>query len=360
MVDTPKEPKQQTLDEQTLMWRCAWMFYRQDISIKDIADALGIGRGRASLLLKRAKETGMVTFGFNPPRAADLETRLIEKYGLSDVVVVHAAEGASDEELRGDVGGAAAAYLERYLERVTRPRSCIALACGRTLERMIEALTPQRFAGMKEGGNGAQEPGDEEAALKLFPLNVATTPQFVSYFPNQLVAMMQAKYNGADAYNLQVPRAAPDENVDTSEGKRAYLAKYGILEHFDDARDADVFVVGIGSVEDFNPGYVQELKSREVEVELLKKRTLGEINYQPFDDKRFLTDEDIPGILRGLFAVEIEDIRKASRDPNKRVIAVACGLKKLKVIRASLNRNLICYDVLMTDEGVARDLAEPD
>src|SRR6266852_7994323 len=70
------------------MVRCLELYYRQSRSQKDIAEALGVSAATVSRLLKRAFDEGLVRVELDLPRTPELETALVERFGLRDAVVV--------------------------------------------------------------------------------------------------------------------------------------------------------------------------------------------------------------------------------------------------------------------------------
>ena len=250
-----------------------------------------------------------------------------------------------------NVARAAAAYFE------TRARDgmAVGLACGTTLQEMVECLTPGKFA-----------------SLGIYPLSVAVGPAFASQFPNQLAGYMKMIYEKGpkppgservDAFSFQV---SPYADLNGGKGflsweeKLEYLDKHGQLDAFKQALDADIYLLGIGSMEEPNEGFIRVLEQRGIDVDAIKRKAWGEINYQPFGPDGFLTEEDVPGIVNKFIGVPWRHLQEMARQPAKHVIAVASGEKKTRAIRRSLEPDILCYDVLITDEVVAKGLLDEE
>src|SRR2546428_2823856 len=105
------------------MVQCLELYYKQGRSQKDIAVGLGVSAATVSRLLKRAMDEGLVRVELDLPRTEDLETALVQTYGLREAVVV-ASGGRGD--LRAELGAAAATYFEKVAENGMR----IGLSCG--------------------------------------------------------------------------------------------------------------------------------------------------------------------------------------------------------------------------------------
>src|SRR5207253_2648473 len=70
------------------MVQCLELYYKQGRSQKDIAVALGVSAATVSRLLKRAMDDGLVRVELDLPRTEELETGLVQTYGLREAVVV--------------------------------------------------------------------------------------------------------------------------------------------------------------------------------------------------------------------------------------------------------------------------------
>src|SRR5438067_1810177 len=163
------------------MVQCLELYYKQGRSQKDIAVALGVSAATVSRLLKRAMDDGLVRVELDLPRTEELETGLVQTYGLREAVVV-ASGGRGD--LRAELGAAAAAYFEKVAENGMR----IGLSCGLTLYHTIHSLRERRLRD-----------------LALYPLSGESTLKLVDIFANTLVGMMAAKYRPhVRAYALPV------------------------------------------------------------------------------------------------------------------------------------------------------------
>src|SRR5918999_6140872 len=112
------------------MVQCLELYYRQRRSQKDIAVTLGVSAATVSRLLKRAYDEGLVRVELDLPRTEELETGLVQRFGLRDAVVVSAG-GRGD--IRKELGVVAAAYFEKVAANGQR----VGLSCGVTLYQTI-------------------------------------------------------------------------------------------------------------------------------------------------------------------------------------------------------------------------------
>src|SRR3989440_5222367 len=205
------------------MAQCLELYYKQGRSQKDIAVALGVSAATVSRLLKRAMDDGLVRVELDLPRTEELETGLVQTYGLREAVVV-ASGGRGD--LRAELGAAAAAYFEKVAENGMR----IGLSCGLTLYHTIHSLRERRLRD-----------------LALYPLSGESTLKLVDIFANTLVGMMAAKYRPhVRAYALPVQHLLSLREIERE--RRRLLRDPEIRSIFEAAQAVGIAPRGGGAV----------------------------------------------------------------------------------------------------------------
>lgn len=156
MGEIDQEPKPKRLrpdEERALMAQVARLYYLDDLSRVEIADWVGISRFRVARLLQRAKETGLVTINIDDPGVADpnLAERIQQALGIHQCVVVRS--GGSPNEIRQQVGVAAAKVLGDSLQK----DDVLGIAWGRTLTatsahlKALPKITVVQLAGSPSG-----------------------------------------------------------------------------------------------------------------------------------------------------------------------------------------------------------------
>jgi DNA-binding transcriptional regulator LsrR (DeoR family) len=128
----------------------------------EIANKLGISRFKVARLLDLARREGIVKIELNPP--LDISTEfggaLEESFAIEEAWVLN-AEGASDDELRAQLGRLAALMLVDLIE----PGDVLGVSWGRTMRAVADALPPlppctvvQLAGGLPtEAGDGSSE-----------------------------------------------------------------------------------------------------------------------------------------------------------------------------------------------------------
>jgi DNA-binding transcriptional regulator LsrR (DeoR family) len=311
------------------MVRCLELYYRQGRSQKDIATALGVSAATVSRLLKRAFDEGLVRVELDLPRTQELETALVERFGLRDAVVV-AAGGRGD--VKEELGVAAAAYFEKVADSGRR----IGLSCGFTLYQTIRALHERRFRD-----------------LALYPLSGESTLKLVDLSPNTLVGMMAAKYRPhVSAYALPVQHLVSLRQIERE--RRRLLRDPEVRKIYESAQSVDIALVGVGQIGEQTPGFCSLAESYGVSVRRLREfAVVGEINYQPFDAEGDIVDQpELRGLMHRVLSVGAGRLQALSRRDDRYVIAVAGGRSKIEAVRGALRGRFM--NVLVTDEDVAQ------
>lgn len=297
-----------------LLVTVADLYYLQDRTQAEIARALRISRPHVSRLLKRARETGIVTISVRPPFG--LSTELAEELGklfpLRDVRVVSAGGAPLPR-----VAEAAASYLASRIQR----ESVVGVSWGRTV-RMIADVVPS----------------DPRRSVEVVPLVGGMGPVGDEIHANEIARRLASRLGGK-YYVLNAPALAERANA------RAMLVRdatvRGILER---ARKADVAVVGIGGMVASSTlvrvGYLKPDHLRR----LRASGAVGDIC------SRFFGKDGAPcqsPLTDRVVGIELNDLRQLPW-----VVGAAVGTEKAPAILGALRGGYI--NVLVTDETTAR------
>lgn len=360
-------------DEAHQAWQAAHRYHELKQPITSISEEMGIPRARVYELLNAAEALNYIEVSVRPPRAHELQRTMISRFHLNDCVVADASY----------VHRAAALYLQEKIKGVIKlasmeeqPRPArLTMACGRTLHRVVSSLDDEfdYLADVRASG---------DTGLQVFPVNVAMGPELVPDYPNNIVAVARPKlqqrpdpaYGSAvKAYNFWVPAipeslvkpledAAPRDATDAvdwlgrvKDVHMGYLEQMGLADHFQRACDADIFLVGIGSMQEPNPGFVNIIRQtcgEDFTVAGLQQQAVGEIAYQLFNEHGFAYDSFVRLRTRQI-NIPWTDMRRASESTSRLVIAVASGREKADAILTSLQAKVRPYNVLITDTEVA-------
>jgi DNA-binding transcriptional regulator LsrR (DeoR family) len=212
-----------TDDRAEFLARIATLYYYDDLSQQEIADQVAVSRSNVSRLLKEARNAGIVEITIRHPlhREVALERRLAEQFGLREVGVCQTV--VNDPQATLDrVARLAARLLDSYLQHAR----VLGISWGTTVHAIAHTFRPARHYDVEVvqmmGGVGAAEPAIDGPAL---------------------AQRLARGLTGRHRY-LHAPLI-----VDTPEIAQALLAQRNIAETLQLAANADVALVGIGTLE---------------------------------------------------------------------------------------------------------------
>lgn len=318
--------------EERFIIKVVEMHYKQGMSQQEIGKRLNVSRTTISRILAQARREGYVQIKINYPEDAtvNLENQLEEKYGLKEAVI---ASVQNKDELADEI----AFYASDYLLRTLKNHMTIALTRGVTLQNMVEYL-----------GNDVRLKFLKTDDVNVVPLMAATNISvskdkgYRMAYSNYLIEEV-ARIFRANSYQMLAP-----QYVSGAEAKQYFMQEDSIKEVFDLAKNADIAVAGIGTLNHNSALINAELIPMEEFERLQKMGGTGEILSHVVDrDGNLIKDrfED------HLMSLDLEDFKKI---PVR--VGVAYGIEKKDSILGVLRGGYI--NVLITDEEVAQYLAD--
>lgn len=309
------------MNEDLLTVRVAELYYDETKTQDEIGALLNISRWKVGRLLTQAREKGIVRIEIVHPRARrlGLERELVERFGLTDAVVVPVPE--DEAALLDRVAQAAADHLTA-LRPVPRT---LAVSWGRTLTAIAEALPDGWAHGVAvvqlNGGVSLNRRSGGAASL----------------------AMTIAQRAGGQTTLL--PSPAILERVETKQAIEADRTVAGILEQ---AAAAQTHLFSAGPA-DASSAHVENgyLKPADVE-ELARRGAVGDVLGRYIDADGNIVDPQLDARTVG---VSLDLLRAA-----KQAIFVTAGAAKHDIARTVVTSGLC--SVLVTDETTARALLE--
>jgi DNA-binding transcriptional regulator LsrR (DeoR family) len=314
------------IDLRRLLVKIARLYYEEDLTQAEISIRLRMSRQKVQRILGQSREKGIVKFSIAPITGifADLEKALEARFGLTEALVVEAADYDSQYAIAKEVGATAA----EYLVRISRPGDKILMSWGNSLLGMVNALTSTpRFDGsgmsVIQGLGGLGDLNHEIHATQL--------------------VRRAAGALSAEAVLLPAPAIAASPAARDAFYKDPYVEQ--VLNR---GRAADLAFVGIGSCRAESiavPEFRRVMTSATLR-DLMQRGAVGSINLRYFD----AYGKKVPSELdKAVIGLTLEELKKIPH-----VVGVAGGSAKLKPIRAALEAKLI--NVLVTDHITAREL----
>ncbi|MCE0505853.1 sugar-binding transcriptional regulator [Roseivivax sp. GX 12232] len=318
-----RQPGQRSAAEQSLAVRAAWLHYAGGLTQAEVAARLGVSAVKAHRLVQLANQIGAVRVSVEGDvvECLELEAQLSARHGLTDCRVVPDL-GEEGLPLRA-LGPAGAQLLERAVHDPAV--GLIGLGHGRTLAAAIAAL-----------------PRLEARDTRFVSLLGGLTRNYAAN-PHDVMHQLSAKTR-AEAYVMPVPFFA-----NTPADREVLMAQHGVAEVAALARQAALYLVGIGTVR----ADTQLVASRMVNPEeihaVAARGGCGEMLGHFFDATGAVVDTPLSART---VAPPLSELG------GRRVVAIAGGPDKTEAIAAVLKSGHLSG--LITDEASARALLARD
>ena len=199
----------------------AWLYFVDEMTQSDVAEAIGVSRVTVIKLLNDAKKRGLVSVRLNPSLAARVQTsrRLAEAYNLNSAMIVPENPNRPMIKQLGDAG----AHL--LLDGLTKG-DVLGVAWGKTVLSAIESMKL------------------EEPVNDLTVVQVAASPTGLSAdFSPELCVSLCANNLGARSVSLMAPAL-----LSSPELKAMLLNEPTIRNQMDVIRSANKVIFGVGQL----------------------------------------------------------------------------------------------------------------
>jgi len=313
--------------------KAAHLVYKENMTQMEVARILNVSRPTLNKMINEALEEGIITVQIRDVRNSntlvDLETKLIEKYFLHDVIVVDCEKENGDNEIKQNIGKAAAKYFESLL----KSRMTIGISWGSTIDAFVSSLKENKSV----------------KNIKVVTLVGGMLYVESKYHANILAQRLLDNYSGK-GYFLYAPTYASSK-----EEYKVWMQNKELNDILEMGKNVDIAFVGIGGT----LNYYSELNKLLHNINISHFDKVGGINAQFLDFDGHLILDDAEGGKRGnadgeyfqeinnlFIGVKLNDLKK-----NKLVVALAGGKDKHFAIRAALLGKYA--NVLITDKYTA-------
>jgi DNA-binding transcriptional regulator LsrR (DeoR family) len=303
------------MNEETI-FLVAKLYYEDKQTQEEISHRINVSRSTVSRLLQEAVERNIVTIKINYPwqRDLELERRLVERFGLTEVRVLD-DRGRSEEHVLNGIGALAARLIEDRLV----DGDVVGVSYGRSVASAVGALSPHK-----------------QVRVTAVPLLGALGVENTAIDGPELVRKFAFAYGGDYRYILG-PLLVKDERT-----REALVQLPQIAETLAMARRAKWTLVGVGSVTHTSLIWSGYLDHRGLE----RMRTHGAVGHmcgQFFDAQ----GQVLPVLInRRTIGVGLKSLSRM-----KGVIAIAAGGEKAEAILGALKGKYIGN--LVTDISAA-------
>lgn len=309
----------------SLAARAAWLSYIGGYTQQQIADRLHISQTKAHRLIAEALRRGLVKVFVQgvPSECTALEEALCQSFGLISCAVapsLRAGKGGGPDPFAA-VGAAGARFLHHFLS--DGAARVLGVGKGRTLAAVVAHL-----------------PEIARPDLRIVAVSGSLNRNLAA---NPLdIVLKLAERTGGQGYFLPVPYLAATEAE-----KRVLLAQKSVEDMLHLARQADLLLVGIGSLEaDAHLRQIGMVSDAEW-AELKAQGAVGDLMGS------FIDSQGRPvaaGVNRLGMGLALGDLK------SRRVAAAAGGAGKARAILAALRTGVIS-DLILDEEAAAQVVA---
>jgi DNA-binding transcriptional regulator LsrR (DeoR family) len=315
------------------------LYFVERLSEKEIAERLKIHQSTVSRRLKDAFKYGLYTVTITGPRHHELQTTLeqvLKPFGVREVVIVHQGGGKNTKNL----GPAGAELILRIIRSDMAAKSMIrvTMSCGETLRDVASHLIDRL----------ARLPLDEpKRTIELYPAALYAGHHQQTIHPATLVTTIKIMVDRACPYTIEAFATNLQEGFYKwpTPDQKSYLVQSGIRKLMGNAGEADVFITGIGRVDD--PGYESILEQLGVvRTPQQRQRLPAEIGFVPIDANGEMLHE----VSEKLVGIGVRCLKTAAKSRDRSVIAIVGGEAKTAATLAAVKGG--CINVLVTDETI--------
>lgn len=292
------------------------LYYKENLSQREIADKLGVSRSLIALYLQKARQQQIVRIEIVNPQdsAANLALELRARASIEAVIVV--PHGHMSAELtRRAIAAAAVDYLESHLQ----DGDVFGLGWGRTTTRIVELLAPT-------------QPRDI-VVVPLLGESIYTTGAYTQM--NQLV-MQTAQNFGGKAHFLLAPVMVGSNTLHD-----LLLKDPAIQPVVEKWEELTLVCFGIGALPPV-PGMVVYLGEENVSA-FRGMGAVGDVCAHYFDAEGDFIDT---GVAERLIGVGVRQLRRA-----RTRVAVASGVERAEAVAGALRTGLV--STLIVDAQLA-------
>lgn len=315
-------PDRESFDAVRRMHRILTMHFIEGMKQIDIATKTNLSVASVNRIIKQGRDLGMVEISIRSPfqSAFDAAGSLVQRTGLSEVVAAPSATLDDPSRLKA-AGKAAASFLLENL----RDGQTICVTGGKGVSALVDAMeTDQKFD------------------VSVVPATGGVQGKHYTDV-NHLASELAMKLGGR-AYQIHVPMfaASPEE-------RDALMQIRSCIEALDRARNADIAVVGVGSIHadgssyfDLTPeasGDIDAIRQSRAEAELLAHLLDGSGQLAPY------------ALNRQLVCMTPDELTRIPL-----TLGVAAGSAKVSPIISVLRGNYL--KALATDEHTAVEILD--
>jgi DNA-binding transcriptional regulator LsrR (DeoR family) len=316
--------------DDALIVRAAWMYYVGGLNQEQTASRLGLHRSRVNRLLSEARDRGLISVTINHESARDIEVEqaIARCFELDFCIATPAlgfAEDTADAKadrirasiMRRAVGAAGASFLKGKL---SEGPITVGVSWGRTIEQVATQLV------------GVRNPEARFVSL-LGSLKRNSTSN-----PFEVVQFFAAR-TGGEVHFLPVPFIA-----NSMADVKVFLQQRIVQEAIQLARDADLYLISVGELEETSVLRTQDIMTSEEMRNIKESGAVCDSLGKLFD----IEGKEINHPLsHRTVAIATDDLR------GRNVVLLAAGLEKVRATIALLRSGIVKGLIIDGDTALA-------
>jgi DNA-binding transcriptional regulator LsrR (DeoR family) len=309
------------LETERLINQILFMYYVDGQNQSEIGQTLGLSLAKVNRLIKYARNNGWIEFSIHTPsqHLFDLERTVQKVTGVKSAIVVPRYSDYPDAIL-SSIGKAAADYLVQQI----RDGDVVCNGGGRGVAAMVQALETEKTF-----------------AIKVVPAMGGVQGRFNTDVNN--LAGILARRLGGSALQLYAPAF-----TDTEDERNAVNNLRHVKEVMDFARNAQVAVVGVGTIHPSSSSIWQftSLPSDELQMTFDLEAGAGEILARIFNQNGEVCAEQY---AKHVIGINLEDLRAIPL-----TIGIAVLDNKAPAVAAALKGNYL--KTIIMDDVTAKEV----
>lgn len=296
--------------------RASWMYFIEQMTQNDIADALGVGRVTVQRMLAEARSRNEVKIVIEGElsNVIRLERALETAFGVETALVAPLSDATADPI------PAISAVTGNFLSTAMRPGLTVGVGWGRTLFGSLPFISARSFADFKV----ISLLGGVSLARRFNPAEFAW--RFAQIFQGE-------------GYLIPAPAL-----VDSVETKTALVERCGIQEVLSMADNLDAVLVSVGGIDSATTFYRGGFLTEAQREDLAARGAVGDLLFHFYDRNGNVLDHPLNDLV---MSVDVDRIRRA---PLR--ILTSGGTDKVDALLGAMQ--LVNPTVLITDEESAR------
>jgi len=303
-----------------LATKAAWLSYVGGYTQTEVAKRLNVSSAKAHRLIAYAHAHNVVKIFIEGEivECVELEEKIINTFNLNSCTVVPTIDADMDEF--NAIGTVGAAFLYPLFKNTQN--AVIGIGKGRTLSSVVEHL-----------------PHVKTKNLKFASVSGGLTRKF-STNPYDVIHRIAERTN-SEAYFLPVPYMAKDPQE-----KKMLLSQQSVSQMLDFAKTAEIFIVGIGSIQSNAHVHETGLIEESIWQTMIRKQAVGDFMGAFLNNSGEKIKSKNNQLSLGLSS---EDIK------GKQVIAIVGGQQKGLATLAALQTDTIT-DLIISEESAKQIL----